>query len=394
MINFKEELSALEAQGLRRGMRFVSSACDRYIKIEGKKVLNLCSNNYLGLADDKRLKAAAIAAVKKFGVGAGASRLVSGSTALHEKLEEKLADFKNQEACLVYPSGYSANLGIISALADRESIVFSDRLNHASIIDGIILSRAELVRYPHRDVEALEKLLGHQGFTKGSPSHQKRLIVTDSVFSMDGDIAPIHELLRLAEEYDCLLMIDEAHATGVLGKNGRGALEHFGLKANKRIIQMGTLSKALGGLGGFVCASRELIDYLVNRSRSFIFSTALPAALCASALEAIRIIEKDKPRIQRLKENADFLRQGLRALGFDTLDSQDTPIVPVLTGQPQSTVEFSQRLFEQGIFVQPIRPPTVPQGECRLRLTVMSEHTKKDLEFVLERFRKIRKQYL
>ena len=393
MINFKEELAALEAQGLRRGMRFVSSACDRYIKIEGKKVLNLCSNNYLGLADDKRLKAAAIAAVKKFGVGAGASRLVSGSTALHEKLEEKLADFKNQEACLVYPSGYSANLGIISALADRESIVFSDRLNHASIIDGIILSRAELVRYPHRDVEALEKLLGHQGFTKGSPSHQKRLIVTDSVFSMDGDIAPIHELLRLAEEYDCLLMIDEAHATGVLGKNGRGALEHFGLKANKRIIQMGTLSKALGGLGGFVCASRELIDYLVNRSRSFIFSTALPAALCASALEAIRIIEKDKPRIQRLKENADFLRQGLRALGFDTLDSQDTPIVPVLTGQPQSTVEFSQRLFEQGIFVQPIRPPTVPQGECRLRLTVMSEHTKKDLEFVLERLRKIGKQY-
>ena len=391
MFDFNQELSALEAQGLRRRMRFASSACGRYITIEGKKVLNLCSNNYLGLADDKRMKARAIAAVKKFGVGAGASRLISGSTALHKKLEERLARFKNQEACLVYPSGYSANLGIIFSLADRNSIVFCDRLNHASIIDGIILSRAELVRYPHRDVEALEKLLGHH-VTK-SPSRQKRLIVTDSVFSMDGDIAPLPELLCLAEEYDCLLMIDEAHSTGVLGKNGRGALEHFGLKANKRIIQMGTLSKALGGLGGFVCASREFIDYLVNRSRSFIFSTALPAALCASAIEAIKIIEKDKSRIQRLKENADFLRDGLRALGFDTLASQ-TPIIPILTKDPRRTMEFSQKLFEKGIFVQGIRPPTVPQGECRLRLTVMSEHTKKDLEFALERFRKIRKQYL
>ena len=389
MINFKEELAALEAQGLRRGMRFVSSACDRYIKIEGKKVLNLCSNNYLGLADDKRLKAAAIAAVKKFGVGAGASRLVSGSTVLHKKLEEKLADFKNQEACLVYPSGYSANLGIISALADRESIVFSDRLNHASIIDGIILSRAELVRYPHRDVEALEKLLGHQGFTKGSPSHQKRLIVTDSVFSMDGDIAPIHELLRLAEEYDCLLMIDEAHATGVLGKNGRGALEHFGLKANKRIIQMGTLSKALGGLGGFVCANRDLIDYLVNRSRSFIFSTALPAALCASALEAIRIIERDGNQRERLLSNAHFLRDGLNSLGFNTLESQ-TPIIPILTKEPRLTMKLSQKLFEKGIFVQGIRPPAVPDNLCRLRITVMSSHTKGDLEFALSMFKKIR----
>src|SRR3989339_350415 len=387
MLDFSQELSALEAQGLRRGMRFVSSACDRYIKIEGKKVLNLCSNNYLGLADDKRLKAAAIAAVKKFGVGTGASRLVSGSNILHKKLEEKLADFKNQEACLVYPSGYSANLGIISALADRESIVFSDRLNHASIIDGIILSRAELVRYPHRDVEALERLLGHQ-VTK-SPSHQKRLIVTDSVFSMDGDIAPIHELLRLAEEYDCLLMIDEAHATGVLGKNGRGALEHFGIKANERIIQMGTLSKALGGLGGFVCGSGELIDYLVNRSRSFIFSTSLPAALCASALKVIEIIEKDGALRQRLKENANFLRRGLKDMGFDTLDSKDTAIIPVLTKEPKLTMEFSRRLFTEGIFVQGIRPPTVSEGLCRLRITVMATHTKKDLEFTLAKFKEL-----
>lgn len=385
MLDFSEELEALEAKGLRRKMRFGSSSCDRYIRIEGKKVLNLCSNNYLGLANDSRLKNAAISAIKKFGVGSGASRLVSGSNTLHKQLEEKLADFKKQEACLVYSSGYSANLGIISALTDRNSIVFCDRLNHASIIDGVILSRAELVRYPHRDAQALEKILSRQ--VTRSPGHRRRLIVTDSVFSMDGDIAPIPELLRLAEKYDCLLMIDEAHASGVLGKNGRGALEYFGLKANKRIIQMGTLSKALGGLGGFVCAGRELIDYLVNRSRSFIFSTALPAALCASALEALKIIEKNNKLLERLWSNANFLRTGLNSLGFNTLKSQ-TPIIPILTGQPGVTVKFSQRLFERGIFVQGIRPPAVPQGECRLRVTVMSSHTKGDLELVLSVFKK------
>lgn len=363
--------------------------------MDGKRLLNLCSNNYLGLANDKRLKAAAISAINKFGVGTGASRLVSGSNILHKRLEEKLADFKRQEACLVYSSGYSANLGIISSLADRNSVVFCDRLNHASIIDGIILSRAQLARYPHRDVEALERLLERQSTGVGTgpracpKQYQKKLIVTDSVFSMDGDIAPLPELLRLAEKYDCLLMIDEAHATGVLGKSGRGVLEHFGLKANKRIIQMGTLSKALGGLGGFVCASRELIDYLVNRSRSFIFSTALPAALCASALEAVKIIEKDKSRIQRLKENTDLLRVGLRALGFDPLASQ-TPIIPILTKDPRRTMELSQKLFKKGIFVQGIRPPAVPQGASRLRLTVMATHTKDDLKLALEVFKKIK----
>ena len=385
MINFKEELAVLEARGLSRRMRFVSSAGDRYITIEGKKVLNFCSNNYLGLANDKRLKAVAISAINKFGVGAGASRLVSGSAVLHKKLEEKLADFKRQEACLVYPSGYSANLGIIFALADRNSIVFCDRLNHASIIDGIILSRAELVRYPHRDVETLEKILSNQ---KPETRNQKKLIVTDSVFSMEGDIAPLPELLRLAEKYDCLLMIDEAHATGVLGKSGRGALEHFGLKANKRIIQMGTLSKALGGLGGFVCGSRELIDFLVNRSRSFIFSTALPAALCASALEAIKIIEKDDNLRARLWSNTNFLRNGLNSLGFNTLESQ-TPIIPLLTKEPRLTMKLSQKLFEKGILVQGIRPPAVPDNSCRLRVTVMASHTKGDLEFALSAFKKM-----
>lgn len=386
MLDFSEELAALEAEGLRRRMRFVSSACSAYIRIGKKKLLNLCSNNYLGLADDERLKDAAISAIKKFGVGSGASRLVSGSNILHKRLEEKLADFKNQEACLVYSSGYSANLGIISALADRNSIVFCDRLNHASIIDGIILSRAELARYPHKDIAALEKLIAN----RQSPiaNRQRRLIVSDSVFSMDGDIAPLPELLRLAEKYDCLLMIDEAHATGILGKNGRGALEYFGVKSDERIIQMGTLSKAVGALGGFVCGRKDLIDYLLNRSRSFIFSTSLPSALCASALCAIAIIEKDSSLRKRLWDNADFLREGLRSLGFDTIDSE-TPIIPVLTREPKLTMEFSRRLFNEGIFVQGIRPPTVPEGSCRLRVTVMATHTCNDLQPALTAFKKI-----
>ena len=385
MRNFRDQLDALEAEGLRRTMPIFTCASGAYIKIGKKKLLNLCSNNYLGLANDSRIKKAAIKAIREFGVGQGASRLVSGNTILHERLEKELARFKKQEACLVYACGYSANLGIISSLVNRSDIVFCDRLNHASIIDGIILSRAQLVRYPHKDVAALEKLLSnHKPVTR----NQRRLIVSDSVFSMDGDIAPVPELVDLAERYDCLLMLDEAHATGVLGKNGRGALEHFGLKCDERIIQMGTLSKAIGGLGGFVCGKKDLIEYLVNRSRLFIFSTALPAALCASALEAIKIIEKDSFLHKRLWDNASFLREGLRSFGFDTLDSQ-TPIIPVLTRQPKLTMEFSKELFKQGIFVQGIRPPTVPEDSCRLRVTVMATHTLNDLRHALSAFKKI-----
>jgi glycine C-acetyltransferase len=395
MLKFQNELTALRLKGLERECKFISCGCDAYIKIKGKKFLNLCSNNYLGLANDKRLKDAAIQAVKKFGVGTGASRLVSGSTVLHKQLEERLAHFKGEEAVLVYSSGYSANLGLIPNLADRHTIVFSDRLNHASIIDGIILSRAELVRYPHRDMSALEKLISNQKPVTSPPrqseagrGNKKRLIVSDSVFSMDGDIAPVPELIALAKKYDCLLMLDEAHATGVLGEKGRGILEHFGLKADERIIQMGTLSKAIGALGGFVCGSKDLIKYLINRSRSFIFSTALPAALCASAIEAINIIEKDGSSRKRLWDNANFLRKGLQSLGFDTLASQ-TPIIPVLTREPKLTMGFSRELFKEGIFVQGIRPPSVPQGSCRLRLTVMASHAKDDLKFALTAFKKI-----
>lgn len=386
MINFKNELDSIRAKGLERKMLTFSSACGPYIKFGKKKLLNLCANNYLGLADDNRLKEAAIGAIKEFGVGAGASRLVSGSTVLHKKLEEKLADFKKQEACLVYPSGYSANLGIIPALVGRNDIVFSDRFNHASIIDGIILSRAELARYPHKDVNALEEMLVK--FQAPSSKLRRRLIVTDSVFSMDGDIAPLPQLLELAQKYDCLLMIDEAHATGVLGKKGRGALEHFDIKACERIIVMGTLSKAFGGLGGYVCGNKDLIDFLVNRSRAFIFTTALPAPLCVSSIKVVEIIEKEGFLRKRLSDNARYLREGLEEKGFDTLGS-GTPIIPVLTKDPKVTMDFSRNLFREGIFVQGIRPPTVPEGASRLRATVMATHTKKDLDFALDKFKKI-----
>ncbi|OGX23324.1 MAG: 8-amino-7-oxononanoate synthase [Omnitrophica WOR_2 bacterium RIFCSPHIGHO2_02_FULL_45_21] len=385
MLKFQDELTALRLKGLERKCRFISTACDAHIKIKGKKLLNLCSNNYLGLANDIRIKNSAIKAIREFGVGAGASRLVTGSNILHKRLEDKLADFKRQEACLIYSSGYSANLGIISALVGRDDAVFSDRLNHASIIDGIILSRAELARYPHKDIKVLEKLLRIRA---AQDARRKTLIITDSVFSMDGDIAPVPELIALARKYDCLLMLDEAHATGVLGKNGRGTLEHFGLSSDERIIQMGTLSKAIGGLGGFVCGRKDLIKYLINRSRSFIFSTALPPALCASAVETIDIIEEDGSLRKRLWDNANFLRNGLQSLGFDTLASQ-TPIIPVLTREPKLTMEFSQELFKEGIFVQGIRPPTVPEGFCRLRVTVMATHTLNDLQFALSAFKKI-----
>lgn len=388
MPRFQKELTALRSKGGLRECKFISSGCSAYIKIDGRKLLNLCSNNYLGLADDKRLRYAAIQAVSKFGVGTGASRLVLGGNTLHKRLEKVLANFKGQEAALIYSSGYSANLGIIPALVGRGDVAFSDRLNHASIIDGIILSRAELARYPHKDTQALEELLmAHKPEARG----QKRLIITDSVFSMDGDIAPIPQLVNLAKKYDCLLMIDEAHATGVLGKNGRGVLEHFGIKRDERIIQMGTLSKAIGTLGGFVCGRKSLIDYLINRSRSFIFSTALPAGLCAGAIKAINIIKKDSSLRRRLWDNADFLRNGLQSLGFNTLASQ-TPIIPVLTREPKLTMAFSRELFKKGIFAQGIRPPSVPEGSCRLRVTVMATHTIGDLKFALEKFKNIGKK--
>lgn len=380
----KRELEELEKQGLFRTLRLVNGPQEAKIVIGGKSLINLSSNNYLGLSNNKRLKNAAIDAIRKFGVGSGASRLISGNMLLHKKLEEKLAQFKKTDAALVFNSGYSANLGVITSLAGKGDIIFSDKLNHASIIDAIILSRAEFRRYPHKDIKNLELLL------KKYNIFRRRLIVTDTVFSMDGDLAPLPELAYLAKKYNCLLYIDEAHATGILGKTGKGALEYFGIE-DDAIIQMGTLSKAIGVFGAYVCGTKILIDYLINKARPFIYTTALPVSVCAGAITALDIIENDGLLRHRLCENIKFFRQALRSFGFQISDDP-TPVIPLLIKDAVKTMEFSRRLFSKGVFVQGIRPPTVPAGTSRLRITIMATHKKKDLEFALDKIAKIGRQ--
>jgi glycine C-acetyltransferase/8-amino-7-oxononanoate synthase len=314
-----------------------------------------------------------------FGVGAGASRLITGNTTLHMELEKRLAAFKGREAAIVFRTGYMANLGAITSLLDEKDAIITDRLNHASIIDACRLSKAKLQVYPHKDMQALEKIL------KKSDKYNKRLIVTDAIFSMDGDIAPLPRIIELAKKYKAITMIDEAHSTGVLGAKGKGLEEHFGIVGKTDII-MGTLSKALGGLGGFIAGSRELIDYLRNKARSFIYTTALPPSVCAAAITALEIIEEQPELREKLWHNVKHLtpliplsikdgegetrREGVRI---------DTPIIPIIIGDPKKTMEISHKLFEKGFFVSGIRPPTVPANECRLRITVTSMHSKEDI---------------
>ncbi len=348
--------------------------------VDGKNVINFCSNNYLGLANDPRLKEAAMKAIEKYGVGSGASRLVCGNMVLHKKLEEKIAEFKKQEVALVFNSGYTANLGIISSLADKDSLVLSDKLNHASIIDGILLSGANFKRYPHKDTQRLEELL------RENRNFEKKLIITDTVFSMDGDIAPIFEIVRIAKKYEAMIMVDEAHATGVFGKTGAGLAEELNLK-DEIAIQMGTFSKAAGSFGAFVCGKKDLIDYLINFSRPFIYTTSLPPAICAASIRAIEIIQNEPERRERLWKNVNFLRKGLNNLGFNTWESA-SPIIPILTRDAALTMEFSKRLFEEGIFIQGIRPPTVPVNQSRLRITITCGHKQEDLEFALNKLEK------
>ena len=379
--NWDEELAALERQGLKRCLRNVTGAQGRKIILDGKEVLNFCSNNYLGLADDPRLRLAAVECIEKEGVGSGASRLVCGNMTAHRELEETIARFKGAESCLLFSTGYMANAGIISSVFGRDDMIFCDRLNHASIIDGIILSQAKFKRYPHNDMEALEEMI------RSSSGFRRRGIITDSVFSMDGDIAPLDKIVELARQYDCLVMIDDAHALGVMGKNGKGLAEHLGVE-DKIDIQMGTLSKAAGTFGAYCCGSKELIEFLVNKARSFIYTTALPPAVTASARKAIEIIRDEPALRQRLWTNTDYFYKAVDAMGFNTLSSR-TPIIPVVVGEPAVAVEFSRRLLEEGIFVSAIRPPTVPAGTARLRLTVMATHTRGDLDYTLEKLRVI-----
>ena len=385
MRKFTDELDALRAEGLYRSMRVIKGAQGSRVELDGRQVILLCSNNYLGLADHPALKRAAVEGVA-LGVGSGASRLVSGTMELHERLESRIASFKGTEKALLFNSGYSANTGIISALVGRGDAIFSDRLNHASIVDGAQLSRAGFYRYPHRDTAALERMLQEKG-GKG-----RRLIVTDGVFSMDGDIAPLEKLVHLAREYGALLMVDDAHGSGVLGASGRGSGELCGVMDGID-IHMGTLGKGLGSFGAYAAASGTICDYLVNKARSFIFSTSLPPAVLAASIAALDLV--DSPEGGELREklsgNVALFKQRLQEAGFQTMGSE-TQIVPIFVGPAEATMEFSRRLLEQGVFVQGIRPPTVPAGSCRLRCTIMATHEISDLEFAAETISRVGKE--
>jgi 8-amino-7-oxononanoate synthase len=373
MLEFiNEELSELKQAGLYRSLRKIDKTNGRLVEINGHKLLNFCSNNYLGLANHPKVIAAAQAALEEFGAGAGASRLISGNLELHERLEAKLAGFKSRAAALVFPSGFAANLGVIGSLASENDTVIIDRLDHASIIDACRLSKAKLQVYPHQDMAALEKVL------QRSDKFKKRLIITDSVFSMDGDLAPLAEIVGLAKKYGALTMIDEAHATGVLGSRGKGLEEHFGLTGQVDIV-MGTLSKALGSLGGFVAGSSELIDFLKNQARSFIYTTALPASACAAALAALEIIENEPEHIGKLRENITALTRWRSTVPPLPEGEGKTPIIPIIIGDSKKAVEISDKLFEQGFCLSAIRPPTVPAGTARLRLTLTALQTKEDI---------------
>ena len=367
---FLDELKWINESGLYRQMKYLQSPQQPYVKIAGKSYLMLSSNSYLGLCNDQRLKQAAMDTMEKYGVGSGGSRLTTGSYEVHKKLEDEIAAFKGAEAALLFNTGYMANIGAISSIAGNDWVIFSDRFNHASIIDGCRLSGAEIIIYKHCDASDLEtKAHSHRG--------RRALVVTDGLFSVDGDIAPLPEIIQVAKKYNMLLMVDDAHATGVLGKNGGGTADYFGLQ-NEIDIQMGTFSKALASEGGFIAGNRGLIDYLANKARSFIFSTALAPATVAVSLRALEIVQAEPRLRQSLIANSAWFREKLREIGFEIMDLP-TPIISVVLGQPELTVNFSNRLMGKNIFVSAIRPPTVPQGTSRLRINLMATHTVDDL---------------
>jgi 8-amino-7-oxononanoate synthase len=375
MSEIEARLAELEGLGLARRLRLISGPQGPTVLLEGKPVLLLCSNNYLGLADHPRVREAAADAAMRWGVGAGASRLVSGTMTIHGRLEERLAAFKGSEACLLFGSGYLANLGVIGALAASGDTVFSDELNHASIVDACRLSRAEVVVYRHRDVEHLEwSLRRHAGGREGQAG---RLIVTDSVFSMDGDVAPLEALVELAQDYGARIVVDDAHALGNLGPDGRGAVAEAGLEDEIDVV-IGTLGKALGSYGAYACASAEMVRYLINTARSLIFSTAPAPPAVAGALAALELLRERPHRVQRLRSNARVLRGALAAEGFPVADSE-MQIVPLIVGDERAAMRLCHDAIERGVFAQAIRPPSVPAGTSRLRLTAMASHTPSEL---------------
>ncbi len=370
MSDIAERLAELRNRGLYRRLRLISGPQGPRVLLDGRPVLLLCSNNYLGLAEHPQVRHAAAEAAIRWGAGAGASRLISGSMEPHQQLEARLAEFKGYPAALLFGAGYLANTGTIAALAGAGEVVFSDELNHASIIDGCRLSRADCFVYRHRDLE-------HLAWGLREAAGRAALIVTDGVFSMQGDTAPLEGLVRLARLHRCRLMVDEAHATGALGPGGRGTVSAAGLSREVDVV-VGTLGKALGSYGAYVCASSEIVEYLVNASRSFVFSTAPPPPMIAAALAALQVLESDPQRVLRLQENAATLREALLAEGL-AAGGSTTQIVPVEIGEAKRTMELCERVLARGVFAQGIRPPTVPEGSSRLRFTVMATHGASEL---------------
>jgi 8-amino-7-oxononanoate synthase len=383
---FRDEIKNLKEKGLYRELRTVEGEQDSSVVMDGKRVLMFSSNNYLGLANHPALKKASTDAALCYGTGSGASRLISGNMQIHRTLEKELASFKGTDRALLFSSGYHANLGVISALAGEGDLILSDELNHASIIDGCRLSRGEVRVYKHADMNSLK------GVLKRSSILKKKLIITDSVFSMDGDIAPLPDIIDLAEKYSALVMVDDAHGTGVLGEKGKGAIEHFGLEG-KVEIQMGTLGKALGSFGAYIAGSEHLIDYLINKARSLLYTTALPPSVCGAALAALKILRERPDLISQLRNNTTYFRKGMRDLGY-LIPEGETPIIPLVFRDPSVTMEMAQRLLDEGVYVQGIRPPTVPDGTSRLRITLMATHTKEQLDFSLRAFEKIGKKWI
>ncbi len=377
-----KQLDGLKELGVYRKLAILQGPSGPRSLINGKEVINLSSNNYLGLANNPRMKNAAIEATEKLGVGAGAVRTIIGNMSIHEELEKRLAEFKHVEAVLTFQSGFTANAGVIPAVVDKGDIIISDELNHASIIDGCRLSRADVIRYKHSDMENLERVINEV-----KDNYNTKLIITDGVFSMDGDIAKLPEIVELAEKYECITYVDDAHASGVLGKSGRGSADHFGLHGRVD-IQIGTLSKAIGVVGGYVAGNKNLIEWLNHRGRPFLFSTAVPPSVAAACLEAINILSESSELTDRLWENARYLKDGLKNLGFNTGKSE-TPITPVITGDDKKAIELSNRLFEEGVFAQSIVFPTVPRDGARVRTIVTAAHTKEDLDEAIAAFEKV-----
>jgi glycine C-acetyltransferase len=379
------DIEGWKQQGRYRSIKVWESGSDTWMQLNGRSILQMSSNNYLGLTNHPRLKQAAIAAIEKYGVGSGSVRTITGTLDIHEELELELAKFKGTEAALVFQSGFTTNQGALASILGADDVVISDKLNHASIIDGIRLTKASRKIYAHKDMDQLESAL------KQTQQHRRRVIVTDGVFSMDGDIAPLPLIVQLAEAYGAIVYVDDAHASGVLGKNGKGSTDHFGLQGRVH-IQIGTLSKAVGAVGGYVAGAQLLKEHLIHTARPFLFSTSQPPAVAATCLAAIQQLQESADLVARLWDNANSFRARLQQLGFDT-GASETPIIPIIVGDPAKTMRFSDRLLEEGVFSQGIVYPTVAMDKGRVRLIVTARHTEDDLSFASHALARVGREF-